>query len=40
MKAKHFALGKVQNTINGGKKYRLMVECSSKHCSKGYWEGL
>jgi hypothetical protein len=40
MKTKYFALGKVQSTIEGGKRCRLMAGCSLRHCPKGYCEGL
>ncbi len=32
----YFTLGKTQGTINGGKKCKLMVGCSSRHCPKRY----
>jgi hypothetical protein len=35
-----FFLGKAHGTINGRKICRVMVGCSLRHCSEGYWEGL
>jgi hypothetical protein len=38
--AGYFASGKTQGTINGGKRCRLMVGSSSRHCLARNWEGM